>query len=271
MSKEDIRKIEGADDDVLKHPETAAPKSAFDAAHRQRLHDALDKVIDEKAEEKSRDEKEEEPTLDAEMEELKDLFGEEEDASASPSASAEDQSSSSEEIPAQLSGSDSAEPPEAEDEEEETEDEEEETEDAGEEAEVIGEEDAEEEEAEDAEKPIVREEPVLKEGDRQKKAFDSVGLTRKTLRRLKPFIARAKDKQLQKAFDIAYRGVRKMEDRAKDHRGSYAKVREVTRHSVAEDADKKSPAEEAAASYESSMKQRMDKESERFKTLTARR
>lgn len=247
------------DDDVLKHPETVAPRSAFDAAHRQRLHDALDRVIEEHATKDAG--KEDAPSLDAEMEELKDLFGEEEPA--------EDQSSSSEEeIPAQLSssGSDSASAS---------------AEDAGEEAEVIGEEDAQEEETEedteevegeDEAKPVVREEPVLKPNERQKKAFDSnsIRLTRKVLIGLKPFVAAAKSPKLEKAFDTAFRGLRKIEKSGKTH-GSYAKVREATRHTTAEDMEQDSPAQKESKSYEASMKEIMDKSRERFKVLTARK
>ena len=252
------------DDDVLKHPETAAPKSAFDAAHRQRLHDALDAVIAEH-EKKGKDaENKEKESLDAAAQELKDLFGEEESASGSSSAS--DQSSSEEvEIPENLT-SDSASAENPADDQEEGEE--------GGEAEVISEGDADKEEGEDADKEVVRPEPVLKEGERQKKAFDSAGirLARKTLIALKPFVARTRDAKLAKAFDTAFRGLRRMEKSGS--RGSYARVREATRHAVQaqdEGTEQKSQAEVAAASYDASMKQRMEKDSEKFKTLTSRK
>lgn len=258
------------DDDVLKHPETAAPKSAFDAAHRKRLHDALDAVIEEHAKkaaddagDKDKDGKgKDAPSLDAELQELKDLFGKSE--SASSSASDQGPTEEEEELPAQFSdsGSASGEPGEDAGERE------------GEEAEVVSEdqeEEEEEEEAGDESKPIVREEPILKPGDRQKKAFDSSSarFARKVLIRLKPFVAQAKDAKLERAFDTAYRGLRKME-KAGTGKGSYERVREVTRHTTAADESQQSPAEKDAATYEAEMKKRMTSASEQFKALAKR-
>ena len=262
---------------VLKKGDRQAP--AFDDAHRQRLHDALDRAMNDAAEKMETEDaaeeeevekdavEEEEETKDADLDELKGLLnqylGEEEkeethkDAAPCPECGKMGDACTcdSEEM------EEDAAPEEEKSEEEDAAEEEQED--------AVGEEEqedaAEEEEAEDSE--IVREEPVIAKEKRQAPAFDAAS-TLKLLRGFRPLVARAKDKRLQAGFDAMYRAAR-VAAKGSGGKGNHADFRKAASHAKdANSVDSISPAEKQALEYEKKMKEAM--ESSRKRTLGSR-
>lgn len=83
-------------------------------------------------------------------------------------------------------------------------------------------EEEEEKKAEGEDSEIVNEEPVLTPEERPKSVFDAAR-TLEMLRAFKPFVARAKDKALQSAFDTMVKSVKTAISGEKKSTGSYAK------------------------------------------------
>jgi len=258
--RDDDKKHAKDDDDDKKHGKDDGMEEENRAAmdRRKKFHDALDRRLDaeeEKEKEKVEDDKE---VLDA----LSKMFSAKDDDDDDKHGKDDDAH------PEGCRCSDCMDDRKAKDAEEEKEE-------------------KKEEEGEDAE--IVREEPVLAEGDRPKSVFDAQtvrGIVADAqlalLNLFKPMVARSKDKQLIKAFDTASTSARALVKKANGN-GSYAlfqkaaskindKAIEEAKDSGGKDwKPRVSPAEQRMQEYDQIYAEAGKKSREKTNPLAARR
>lgn len=116
---------------------------------------------------------------------------------------------------------------------------------------------------------IVSPEPVLTSEERPKSAFDAATHTLNVLKGLRPFVAKANDASLSRAFGLAYDSVKaKTTDTSKQQNGgSYGRVREAAgklndeARNQAKDheqgAERLTPAQDSASKFEKTMAEEM--------------
>lgn len=116
---------------------------------------------------------------------------------------------------------------------------------------------------------IVNSEPVIKPEDRPKSQLDAA-LTINVLNGLKPFVARANDANLNKAFDTAVTTLKKAAGKATTGNGSYGQFRKAaTRKANDSFIDTESSAQKSAREFDDKMKK--IREESRAKSIAARK